>query len=128
MTGVISDGTGSIDATFFNDAVVQLIGFSCDSLIESSPNLNMQCLPQIIQDSIGTKAQFHLQAHRNDRNGSTRCTINAITLLADDATKKLKQQSPSAPETPQKNLSLAMSTTIKRQLYTNHGNISTTKH
>lgn len=56
LTGVISNGTGSIDATFFNDVVVQLIAVPCENIIESGPSVEMHRPPLIIQDSVGTKA------------------------------------------------------------------------
>lgn len=125
---MISDGTGSIDATFFNDAVVQLIGVSCNNIIESTPNIDMHRLPSIIQDSIGSRAKFHVQAQRNDRNGSTRCIINGITRHVIDETKDSTQTNPAAPETPQKQVCTTLPTTsssIKRQLYIQDGKIIT---
>ncbi|KAK1415780.1 hypothetical protein QVD17_31567 [Tagetes erecta] len=119
LTGVISDGTGSVDVTLFNDAVVQLIELPCDNIIQSNPTIDMHKLPSVIQDSVGTEARFHLQAYRNERNGSTRCTVNRVELLNIRPNAVIQQQRPSAPVTPQQQLTVPphqTSSSAKRQL------------
>ncbi|KAK1414519.1 hypothetical protein QVD17_30265 [Tagetes erecta] len=125
LSGIISDGTGSIDATFFNDVVVQLIELPCDNIIQSDPNIDMHRLPSIIQSSIGTHARFHLQANKNERNGSIRCTINRVVLLNPRPATRVQQQN--APVTPQQQLTQSAyqpSPLVKRQLKLNYGESS----
>ncbi|KAK1414692.1 hypothetical protein QVD17_30442 [Tagetes erecta] len=127
LTGVISDGTGSIDVTLFNDAVVQLIELPCDNKIQSNSTIDMQQLPTVIQDSVGTEARFHLQAYMNERNGSTRCTVNRAELLNIRSNAAIPHHRPSAPVTPQQQLTVPpheTSTSAKRHLILHDGETS----
>ncbi|KAK1414990.1 hypothetical protein QVD17_30759 [Tagetes erecta] len=126
LSGVISDGTRSIDATFFNDAVVQLIELPCDNIIESDPNVDMHRLPTIIQSSIRTHARFHLQANKNERMGSIRCTINRVVLINPRPATRLQKHS-NAPVTPHQQLKQSAyqrSPLVKRQLQLDYGESS----
>lgn len=107
--------------------MVQLIELPCDNIIESDPNVDMHQLPSIIRDSVGTEARFYLQTHRNDRNGSTRCTINRLELTNIRPTARLQHQNPRAPITPQQQPTISAhqtSSSAKRQLILHDGRLS----
>ncbi|KAK1436542.1 hypothetical protein QVD17_02323 [Tagetes erecta] len=78
ISAIITDGTGNLAGTIFDDAVTQLVGIPCSTIISSNPAIALNEIPEFLTNTVGKQLRFTLQATKNDKNGRTRCTVNRI--------------------------------------------------
>lgn len=88
-----------MNATLFNDAVVHLTELPCSTIIECEPDIDTTQTPPFLLKTIGKPLKLYLQAYRNERNGSTRCTVDRISHVTRQVSNKMK-----APLTPVKQM------------------------
>ncbi|KAK1413957.1 hypothetical protein QVD17_29694 [Tagetes erecta] len=124
LNAVITDGTGSLNAKLYDDAVTQLIGIRCNELIEANPSFELSRIPHIINDQTGKELRLYIQVQRNDKTGNVKCTVSRIVHLqnttvinseasADITTKEKQPMIEAASETHAKEHSLSESTSNK---------------
>ncbi|KAK9056589.1 hypothetical protein SSX86_023951 [Deinandra increscens subsp. villosa] len=88
ITGTISDGTGSITATLFGNAVASLVGVSCYDMVHEHGHTDDSKMPDMLQSIKGLKRIFMLEKGKRDAKG-LRFAINKVfevATAADDDT------------------------------------------
>ncbi|KAK1411422.1 hypothetical protein QVD17_37971 [Tagetes erecta] len=119
LSTTITDGHESINATLFNDVVLQLIEVPCSTLVESSKEDNTTGIPHLIQDCIGKSTKFFIQAYKNERTNHIKCTVDRTIPITDSIRAKMQIPTPKAPKTPQQLQVIPVQhapSTAKRQL------------
>ncbi|KAK1425096.1 hypothetical protein QVD17_20440 [Tagetes erecta] len=53
LNTVITDGTGSMEASFFNDSLTHLVGYSCNQMMIEKKNMNPKEIPPVIKSLTG---------------------------------------------------------------------------
>ncbi|KAK1440307.1 hypothetical protein QVD17_06132 [Tagetes erecta] len=101
LSTTITDGHESINATLFNDAVLQLIEVPCSTL-----------------------------AYKNERTNHIKCTVDKTIPITDSIRAKMQIPTPKAPKTPQQLQVIPVQhapSTAKRQLQLSVGEGPSTK-
>ncbi|KAK9067683.1 hypothetical protein SSX86_011794 [Deinandra increscens subsp. villosa] len=81
ITATISDGTGSLTATLFGNAVASLVGLSCYDMIKEHGHTDDSQMPDILHSVKGLKRIFQLEKGKRDSRG-LRFAVNKPNIAA----------------------------------------------
>ncbi|KAK1406023.1 hypothetical protein QVD17_42280 [Tagetes erecta] len=101
VNGVIRDETGTINATIYDEVIVDMMGFKCSEIAEGNNTLELNRSTALLEPIIGRQTNFQVIPTKNDRSGAIRCTIHRCLPIQIEHNHHLAAITTHAPVTPQ---------------------------
>ncbi|KAK9055983.1 hypothetical protein SSX86_027070 [Deinandra increscens subsp. villosa] len=93
----ISDGSGTVSVTIFDQPMAQLLGVSCNDIVRLQGNISRVTIPEPIEALKNEQKIYQLNNVSRDSNGNLRFAVNRIHK-AEVGTKRTLEQSSSSSQ------------------------------